>query len=172
MLNMEQTDISFFVLDGQIKHNLGQNQHAPEVAWGQRTCQQYQYYVDCMTWNTALSSYLLWFPVCLLSGNFSIAYMQFPQMKVKIAIDALECSNSNFPNFLLVQLSSAPHYQSGPPHPPSTRRVHEGHQWQGNRGNNSPWPHLCSVFQATWLSSSGKRPSRKRTGSPLPASSR
>ena len=108
MLNMEQTDISFFVLDGQIKHNLGQNQHAPEVAWGQRTCQQYQYYVDCMTWNTALSSCLLWFPVCLLSGNFSIANMQFPHMKVKIAIDALECSNSNFPNFLLVQLSSSP----------------------------------------------------------------
>ena len=32
--------------------------------------------------------------------------MQFPRMKVKIAINALECSN--FPYFLLVRLPSSP----------------------------------------------------------------
>ena len=47
---------------------------------------------------------------CLSSGNFIIAKMQFPHTEVKIAIDALECSNFSY--FLLAHLPSSP---SSPP---------------------------------------------------------
>ena len=96
----------FFVLNGQIKLNLGPNKLATEVDWGQRTGQQFHNYVNCTIYNTALSTFLLWYPVCLLSGHFFRAKMQFRSMEVKIAIDAWKCSNISY--FLLAHLPSSP----------------------------------------------------------------